>query len=234
MANDLVKLNYYEVMDLNPDSAHADSIKSRYLELKSFYSSSEVLTQGIFTPDEVRGLQEILEEAYAVLGNQTLKAIYDEKLLNKLVQQPKSSQASNPAKELETAPVIVEPEVEVQSRFEPSARVSNKTIWKLEYEKDASLENWISSEANWDGASLRRVREYKNADINQLSHFTKINPFYIMAIEAMEPENLPASVFVRGYIIQICRSLGLNEQKVAASYMKAYQQACENKKDIRI
>jgi len=238
MTNEVSKLNYYEVLELNPDSAHQDLIKSRYLELRAFYSSEELKAQGIFSPDELRGLLEILEEAYAVLGNQTLKAIYDEKLsLNKNKQVTMQSHQSEKEKAHQVRTHLVTPETleaDSNNRNEPSAKVGSKIIWKLKYEHNQEIESWIKNLSHWDGAALKKVREYKKVDINQLSQFTKINPFYIVAIEMMEPSHLPAPVFVRGYIIQICRALGINEQKVATSYMKAYQHVCENQKTMQV
>jgi len=238
MAKEMGKLNYYEVMDLSPDTVHADLIKARYLELKSFYSSEDAQIKRIFTDQELVGLQEILEEAYAVLGNQTLKAIYDEKTQGKVsqVRVQASEQVHGESRILDPVKIKTgyeEPSVS-SSRLSPSAKVASIAYWKLEFERDEGLEAWVASNLNWDGPALKRVREYKNVDVNQLSQFTKINPFYITAIESLQPDCLPASVFVRGYIIQICRALGLNEQQVAASYMKSYQQACENKKNLSL
>jgi cytoskeletal protein RodZ len=36
----------------------------------------------------------------------------------------------------------------------------------------------------------------------------------------MDPQNLPAPVFIRGYVVQMSKMLGLDEKKVADSYMK--------------
>jgi hypothetical protein len=242
MANNLSKINYYDVMDLNPGSADLETIKTRYLELKAFYSSPEIKEKGIFTEQELLGLQEILEEAYAVLGNQTLKAIYDEKLNLKshrdetrVVRDEQPSFTVESLKDKSDSKSIQRQNSLMNDNgFKFSAKVPKRPSWKLDYEKIEAEESWIQSNQNWDGQALKRVREYKKVDINQLSRITKINPFYLTAIENLEPKYLPAPVFVRGYIIQICRSLGLDEQKVAASYMKAYQQACEHKKDIHV
>ena len=39
----------------------------------------------------------------------------------------------------------------------------------------------------------------------------------------MEPGNLPAVVFVRGYVVQIAKAMGLDDKKVADSYMKNFK-----------
>jgi cytoskeletal protein RodZ len=46
----------------------------------------------------------------------------------------------------------------------------------------------------------------------------------------MDVKNLPASVFVRGYVIQMAKELGLNEKNVADSYMKLYKTKLEHTK----
>ncbi|RYZ85410.1 MAG: helix-turn-helix domain-containing protein, partial [Proteobacteria bacterium] len=69
-------------------------------------------------------------------------------------------------------------------------------------------------------AFLKRVREYKNITASKMSAITKINSYYVTAIESMDTGSLPAPVFIRGYVIQIAKVLGLDEKKVAESYMK--------------
>ncbi|MNY57667.1 hypothetical protein D3C86_1939040 [compost metagenome] len=53
---------------------------------------------------------------------------------------------------------------------------------------------------------------------------TKINPYYVKGIEKMDPANLPAVVYVRGYVVQIAKALGLDDKKVADSYMKTFKE----------
>ena len=56
-----------------------------------------------------------------------------------------------------------------------------------------------------------------------MSEITKINSYYVTAIESMDPGNLPVVVFVRGYVVQIAKALGLDEKKVADSYMTHFK-----------
>jgi cytoskeletal protein RodZ len=71
------------------------------------------------------------------------------------------------------------------------------------------------------------VREYKKISIDKLQESTKVNPWYLKSLETMDVKNLPATVFVRGYIIQLAKELGLNEKHVADSYMKIYKEKLE-------
>jgi cytoskeletal protein RodZ len=97
------------------------------------------------------------------------------------------------------------------------------STFRFNYTRDERFESEIEANQEWSGAWLRKVREYKQVSLDQLSHLTKINPFYIQAVEEMNPANLPVEVFVRGYVVQIARSLGLNSDRVATSYMKLYK-----------
>ena len=56
-----------------------------------------------------------------------------------------------------------------------------------------------------------------------MSEITKISAFYIHALESMDAASLPAVVFVRGYISQISKVLGLPEKIVCDSYMKLFK-----------
>jgi len=93
---------------------------------------------------------------------------------------------------------------------------------KIVYEKNPQLEEEILAQNEWTGEFLKKVREYKNYSIEKLSEITKVNGFYIKAIELDNSKNLPAPVFVRGYVIQIAKELGLDAKKVADSYMKNF------------
>jgi cytoskeletal protein RodZ len=45
----------------------------------------------------------------------------------------------------------------------------------------------------------------------------------------MDLANLPAQVFIRGYVVQISKLLGLDEKRVADSYMKLLKETTPQK-----
>lgn len=220
------RINYYEIMELNPQSSDELLIRARYVELKSFYASGTLIEKGILAERELLGLQEMLEEAYAVLGNPTLKTIYDEKFNVSAVAQNTSVESIK--QESATPPAVESKEIKRPS-FE-----HERKIWKLNYPVDQLKERYFQDLTHWDGSALTAIREYKKVSIADLSQFTKINPFYITAVEQMLPSQLPAHVFVRGYIVQIARAMGLNAEKVASSYMSLYVKRSEQSKDLSV
>jgi curved DNA-binding protein CbpA len=91
------------------------------------------------------------------------------------------------------------------------------------YKLDDSFESEIQAATEFDGGFIQRVRLYKNISIDKMSEATRISRPYLMAVETNDYKSLPAAVFVRGFVVQAARQLGLDETKVAASYMKLFK-----------
>jgi hypothetical protein len=81
----------------------------------------------------------------------------------------------------------------------------------------------IAEDTEFSGALLRRLRESAEASLNDLSEITKISKRYLHALEENDFNTLPAGVYVRGFISEYARALGLDCAKVAESYMGLYR-----------
>ncbi len=73
------------------------------------------------------------------------------------------------------------------------------------------------------GPFLRRVREMKGIDIHSISERTKISVLYLKFIEEENFGDLPAAIYLRGFLQHLARLLELPEQKVVEGYMAAQQ-----------
>ncbi|MEK6580057.1 MAG: helix-turn-helix domain-containing protein [Bdellovibrionota bacterium] len=83
----------------------------------------------------------------------------------------------------------------------------------------------LSGERDWHGTTLRRVREALKITVDEIAVSTKISKSYIHAIEDESFSKLPAGVYVRGFLTQICRMLKLPIDRVTNSYMVRYYQS---------
>lgn len=200
------KFNYYDILEISPHCVQHE-ITTAYERLRSTYSGDNPAIYSVFSENEAREYLKMVEEAYSVLGNKTLRALYDEKIGQGL---SKKENISFEALQTESKTVFNEMPKKVSS-------------FKMTYKVDDATEKEIKARTEWDGDSLKKIREYKRVPLEKMSEITKISSFYISAIEQMETENLPAAVFVRGYVGQIAKTLGLNEKSVADSYMKNYR-----------
>jgi curved DNA-binding protein CbpA len=199
------RFNYYDVLEVNPHCQQHE-ITIAYEKAKNTYSGENPSIYTIFSRDEARELLTMVEEAYKVLGNKTLRSVYDEK-----ITQGGHGREELTFEALDRANKVQLPESKKRGPIRPI------------YEPDEQTENEIKTRSDWDGPALKKIREYKNISLERLSEITKINPFYINAIEIMDSANLPAPVFVRGYVSQISRLLGLNETVVCSSYINQFK-----------
>lgn len=87
------------------------------------------------------------------------------------------------------------------------------------YEEKPHLEQEIKSTTEFTGEFIKKVRQYKNIELATLSNETRISKTYLAAIEAEDYDALPAHVFVRGFVVQVAKVIGLDSEKVANSYM---------------
>jgi curved DNA-binding protein CbpA len=201
------KFNYYEILEISP-GVNQSEIFSAYQRLRDTYSGKNMAIFSIFTEQEAKEYLCLVEEAYSVLGNKNLRSLYDQKFFaGEATPESLSFQSLNQ----ESKAVMTQDVKRVASAF------------RLNYTRNEKFEAEIESNQEWNGEWLKKVREYKQVSLDQLSHLTKINPFYIKAVEEMKPEHLPVEVFVRGYVVQIARTLGLKADQVATSYMKLYK-----------
>lgn len=202
------RYNYYEILELSSNAAQ-NEITTAYERAKLTYSGDNPAIYTIFSENEARELLALIEEAFSVIGNKTLRGIYDQRLLG----------SKGPIKDI-AKDLTYDAILNASKAQFPEAKSSTA---KPTFKANETFEHEIKNQKEWDGSLLQKVREYKNITIERMCERTKINIWYVKAIEAMDSENLPAIVFVRGYIIQICRELDLNEKIVADSYMAKYK-----------
>jgi hypothetical protein len=198
------KYSYYEILEITP-YAEAYEVTSAYNKVKQIYSGLDPSIYTIFSETEAKELQRMIEEAYAVLGNRQLRSRYDLKVAKRDFKDES---------ELSYASLVSEASGQITS---PITRQAGNLKIKPE------LEEKFKERTDWDGAALKEVREFKMLSLKDLHSITKVNSFYINGIENMNSSELPAEVFVRGYVHQISKALGLNDKVVVDSYMKKFK-----------
>lgn len=192
---------YYELLEVSPESPQLE-ISRAYERAKMTYSSDNPALYTVFSTEEARELIKLIEEAYLILGNAIFRNRYDEILKDPLtrIEELKFQDIVGP---------ILNSTVDKQ-----------KIHFRPVYQRNEAIEVYIQNHENCDGAFLKKIREYKNITVEKMSEITRINPHYLDAIERNDWNGLPAHVFVRGFVVQVCRVLGLDEKRTADSFMK--------------
>ncbi len=82
----------------------------------------------------------------------------------------------------------------------------------------------INPTTEFTGALLRDLRESRGVDIQDVCKRTKITVLYLTAIEEEDFGMLPAAVYVRGFVAEIAKVLGVDPAHASRTYVKRYSQ----------
>lgn len=263
--------NYYEVLEVPPDAPQY-KIHEAFQRAKKTYSTDSMALYSMFSQEEAKELLKLIEEAFSVLGNQSLRQAYDEKLKmlkdgmlssqnTILAREAENESWDSPAPEISLTDVpdpsimtdtltesCPQPEADFslqassdelakhttasstghwdnQADIDPSPEHETSSSDLLRtplsaYVPEPDMEEEIENQECFSGEFLRRVREYKNITTGQMSEHIRVSRTYLEAIETDNFQDLPAPVFVRGFIIQIAKVLGLSQEKCSKYYVQ--------------
>jgi flagellar biosynthesis protein FlhG len=83
----------------------------------------------------------------------------------------------------------------------------------------------IPPDAEFSGHLLREVREGLGIELREISERTKIGMSYLAAIEDELFDKLPAPVYVRGFLVEYVKMLGLDVGRVLETYFQRFLSA---------
>ncbi len=83
----------------------------------------------------------------------------------------------------------------------------------------------LTAETQFNGALLAAARQSAGASLQMVAEITRINKHYLRALEADDVRLLPAPVYVRGFVHEYARVVGLAPAPVADGYMRNYRRA---------
>ena len=194
----LAEMTHYEVLEVGPDVG-PDELERAYRLGRAAYAEDSLAVYSVFAEEDSSALRERIEVAYRVLADSDQRRLYDTSLGSGVAREDEIKIALDLAGEDAGAP------------RDPSEVVREVT------EFDAFDED---EEGGFDGAWLRRYRLRCGVEIEQVAAVTKINPTYLRFIEDEKFEDLPAPVYVRGFVAAYARCIGLDPERVVPGYMK--------------
>jgi hypothetical protein len=193
----LAEMNHYEVLEVG-QNAGADELERAYRLARSTYAEDSLAVYSIFGEEDASALRERIELAYRVLADSNQREVYDASLGFDAGREDDITIALDLAAEDESASLVAAEVMRDVTEFDA-------------FEED--------QESCIDGAWLRRSRLRRGIEIEQIAAITKINPTYLRFIEEEKFEDLPAPVYVRGFIGAYARCIGLDPERVVSSYM---------------
>jgi flagellar biosynthesis protein FlhG len=197
----LTEQDYYETLDV-ARSAGFEDIERAYRLACVTYCEDSLAGYPVFETGDVELLRERIEIAYRILVDPETRRAYDIEL---------AAQASEP-----TLPARMSTEFAPASE---DARLAAPVLAPLD-----TLDELEEGEGEWTGARLRRARLRQGLELDDITKVTKVNPTYLTFIEDECFDDLPAAVYVRGFVTGYAGCLGLDAKRVAASYLQRYEE----------
>ena len=219
--NRFLDQNYYELLEI-PMDAPQQEIRKAYQRAKETYAPESPALYTMFTYKESGELVSLVEEAFRVLGNQYLRQEYDMKLRQQGTLRVNRSVADIPSslsngKKAGASLSSARRNSSIPEGFEKT----KLSVYKVNMDFEEEIKNTLSIDGNF----LKKVRIYKGISLNQICDETRIKHHYLVAIEDNNIKDLPAPVFVRGFILQLARLFALPEKKTTSSYMQIFEKS---------
>jgi hypothetical protein len=166
--------------------------------MKKTFRHGSLATYSLMQSSEMNLIQEKIHEAYKTLGNERERLNYD------LTLSPY------------TQPELTDP-------GPPNPNCENP-VRQPETSLGPELHGFLSNiDEVCTGKLLRKYREWMGIHLEEIALETRINPEYLHLIEEDLYSRLPNEVFLRSYLQQYAKCLGINSKEVSEGFLKKYR-----------
>jgi flagellar biosynthesis protein FlhG len=186
---------YYEILETEPGVSD-EEVRRAYRTLKEIYGASSPVIAGLYDEQELADLHARANAAHDTLFAPERRRVYDLALPEADLARAVRAAAANGARR----PGMPAPSDERHESPEPL----------IEMGDDVS------------GAVLRKIREARGIELGDIAHRTKISERHLRAIEEERFGDMPAAVYVRGYVMEYARAIRIDAQKAVDGYLRRY------------
>jgi len=186
---------YYEILEVSL-TATGKEIQRAYEHAKETFHADSLAVYSLFSGEEVKEIQEAIEEAYRVLMDEALRRSYDQSHFQMVGGQP--------------------PEKPSEAQGVSRGKKTSLSFTGLSFNDEEGL---------YRGKTLKQVRERMGVELQTVSKETKINIKILEWIEEETFEKLPALVYLKGFLKSYAQSLGLDPQKVTEEYIRFVEES---------
>lgn len=235
--------DHYRIFELPTDARPAD-VRSRWRALRNLYED-ELGTYGLLSAEERVELLAEVDAAWAVLGDPEARRRYDAALRAEGHEGPWYEPGDDSGAWAETSldrarPDDVRPAPTAVAKDAPSSTGDTEgpsrsagsgdegapaTAPEASSPRPAAASTPMAppelpAGERMHGAWLRKWREYRQIDLRDLSNQIKITVTQLENIEAHRFDRLPASVYLKGFLRNYARALGLDGDRTVGDYME--------------
>ena len=193
--------SHYELLEVPPTASFED-IRRANRRIRDIYGAESIAISGLYDPASLEAVHRRLDLAYTSLMDAAKRKEYDLELFPDGVPMPVTPPVPRPdglarttaAKVDDPATVVIRP---------PMPEVSPQT--------------------EFSGPLLRQIREAVGVELREIAERSKISMTYLHALEGEVFAKLPAGVYVRGFLAEYARALGLDPERVKQTYLRRYK-----------
>jgi len=197
--------SHYELLDVPPTASFED-IRRANRRIRDIYGAESIAISGLYDPASLEAVHRRLDLAYTSLMDATKRKEYDMELFPDGVPMPVSP-----------PPHAVG--AEVLPPRQPAKVDDLATLAARPPMPD------ISPQTEFTGSLLRQIREAIGIELREIAERSKIGMAYLHALEAETFSKLPAAVYVRGFLSEYARALGLDGERVKQTYLARFKAA---------
>jgi flagellar biosynthesis protein FlhG len=208
--------SHYELLEVPPTASFED-IRRANRRVRDIYGAESIAVSGLYDPASLEAVHRRLDLAYTTLMDAAKRKDYDIELFPDGVPMPVS-----------LPPHAIG--AEVLPPRQP-AKVDDPATLAIRPPMPD-----ISPQTEFTGPLLRQIREAIGIELREIAERSKIGMAYLHALEAEVFVKLPAAVYVRGFLSEYARALGLDGERVKQTYLarfRAVRPSVEDEDDHR-
>jgi flagellar biosynthesis protein FlhG len=181
---------HYTVLGITR-SATDEEVRRAYKRQREIYAAGGLATASLLGDVQLKSEQARLDEAYDTLLDPIRRRAYD----------------------LSTFPDNDEPAA-------PGTRSVRPALAAEQLMLQSELAREIGPDTDFTGALLRKVRESQGVELGEIVARTKIGKAHLAALEDERFADLPAPVYVRGFLSEVAKFLRLDPAQVQKTYLR--------------
>lgn len=181
----------YEELEIDPGATEED-VRRAFKRLTRRFDPGGIVVYGLYRTPEALRLLARLKEAYATLIDPEARRRYDRSLFPK--GHPSLRRADERVAGAAPAP-------------------------RREIPRDPLEAIGLPPDVRLRGQVLVQVREICGMSLDEIADRTKISKFTLRCIETESFSDLPATVYLRGFLKQIAALLRLDAQRLVTDYL---------------
>lgn len=192
--------SHYELLEVPPTASFED-IRRANRRIRDIYGAESIAISGLYDPASLEAVHRRLDLAYTTLMDAAKRKDYDMELFPDGVPMPIAP------------PSLTEPIAPRATKVDEVQQTIRPPMPEL------------SPQTDFSGPLLRQIREAVGVELREIAERSKIGMAYLHALEGEVFAKLPAAVYVRGFLAEYARALGLDVERVKQTYLARYRAA---------